>query len=537
MTKLSELSKFHGRIQNYQRFFIIATDNGYDFSTSDYINTSTSDYMFYLCWTRGPSGTPRFYFSADPDYMSAHSRECHYGIAWFKKLSNNKVVHVSDTTEQPDMTIELVNNALGDLFVGTAYTIGGSPPIYFAKHFSPSTDRLQRLQRNMILDQEYIIPFNVCYEGSTALTSSATYLDTNDYVTSDSLASLMATGTGKYQGCITNSDGRAFESILVHLIDGESGKILIERGRGETSAVAWTGTHYVYIFNRTSDTNYDNINSVSGLKSGIDIYLMTEPSSTYPKSFYNLEIAYHPNEYSRQVEYYSTETGKLTNSYPEYGPSYLFLTNNKPNTFTTETLYGGKLTLKGIDEQYTDHCFTTSYEANQGVIYRYCGKNETCGPCMTGVETCIVKGNGYQEVADGNDPMTTEVENKDWNTDNEVWNKQVPTIWSYVSYALLGVFMLTYVIWFGVFANELSTVTNIDQFHDWKKEYRGTIKAAIGDGVMIGIVFLATIGLVLVSAFAGKDRSIFPFVKYDRSVFNPPPGYVFEGSPTEKNPE
>lgn len=535
MTILQEIAKGRGNIHFYHKFFVIATANGYDFASSDYVNTSTENFTFFLCWT-SVNGKPYFYFCSDPDYMAPNSFEGHNGVAWFKRSSNDRIYHASDTTEQPDMYIELINNDVGDLFIGSpSYTIGDtSSPLYFFKNHTGTTDRGQRLQKNMILNQEHILPINIEYSGSTTLNATTTYLDLDDYVTSGNLSSIMVPGPGNYQGCITNSDGSVIENILIHLIDTESNKISFSRGRGETEPVEFLGTHYVYIFTRNNPDNYDNINLVTGLKSGIKVNLMVEPAHAHIKSFYNLKMAYQEQEFSRQVSYYSNETGKLTNNYPDYGMIYLFLTDNKPDTLTSETLYGGKLILKGTDDRYSDRFFTTAYEANQGVLYRYCGANETCGNCMTGREICYVKANGYQEVADGGEPMTYQIDDSNWNQDNETWNKDFPTYLSYTSYALIGIFMLTYVIWYAVFGTELSTVMNIDRFNNWPREYKNTILAAEITGAFIGAVFLGVFGLMVASAYQPGGNKIFPFVEFNRGDYNPPPGYIFEDSPTEE---
>jgi len=535
MVEYTSFAKGRGKIHKHHRFLVIATSDGYDFANSDYINTSTENFTFYLCWGRVNS-RPIYFFSADLDHMSSSNIEGHYGVAWFKKTTNDRIYHVSDNTEQPDIYIELINNALGDLFLGATYQLGSHSPLYFLKHSTPTNNRYQRLMENILKIKEYILPFSIEYYGSTPLAATAKYLVLTDYVTSGNLSSITASGTGKYQGYITNSDGSIFEHVLIHFIDSESNKVVLERGRGISEARAWTGVHYFYIFSRASVENYDDIQSISGLENGIKIRLMVEPKHAMFKSFYNIDMAYHTQEFSRKIAYYSNETGNLTNGYPDHVKSYLILTDDKPDTLTTDTLLGGKLTLKGTVDRYSDQYFTTAHEANQGVLYRYCGENESCGPCMTGQSTCFVKADGYQEVADGNDPLSSQVDHINWNEDNILWNKNFPNYLSYISYALLIIFMLTYVIWYAVFGSELSTVSNIDSFHDWPNEYRTTLKTAIGTGVLIAVVFLGVFGLMIVSAYQTDGNSIFPFVKFERSVYNPPPGYIFENSPTESPP-
>lgn len=526
MATITNLKKGHGKI-GMQRFCIIAKPNGYDFSGSNYIKNST-EYTFYLCHGQ-VNGNTILYFSADPDHGIASRTENMHGIAWFLKDGNNKV----KLSTNQSISFSIDNQNLRDLFVGAPYDIVGSPSLFFIKDDKTKTDRNQRRINNMVVSgQEYLRPVSYFGTGTGPLTSVTDYIDLDDYVSSDNYESVSNNTTGKLQCYITDGNGN-MESALAQFYDSETNRIHLIRGLGSTTATTFSGTHYIYIFNPVHLDNFDNINDISGLKTGISLYLVTEPNLSYVKSFYPIKHAYDPYNFSNQIDYYENDSWQQKYNYPDYMRSYLFSVGTTPDNITTRTTLGGKSIIKG-ENVYSDHYFTTPREANQGVIYRYCTENESCGNCMSN-GICYVKANGYEALLVGDEPLTSQNENDDWNYDNKLWNRDIPTYISYITYGFVGALTICYIAWYGAFAAKLSTVVNIDSFYNWQYEEQQTILGAKIIGGLVAAVFVGVLATIIISAYGKSSNFTFPFVEYDRSKYNPPPGYVFEDSPTENS--
>lgn len=527
MTIETQLQKYLGQTLDQRRYSIVLIPNGtYNFSTSDYIQTGVSDPVFYLV-EHMVNGSLKTIITSHTDHIINSDRENTYGLVNFVQTRN-----FSFKSQLSSLEINLKHSYMTKPYSGLDMSLDGSNNLLIYKKNSSTTVD----PPGSIIDDNKTILRPISWSGTTTtdtLTSTVNYIDLDNFTTSDPYSLIKSGGYAK----ITN--GSLTETIFIFFYDTVSNTIEIKRGQLGTTARSWNGTFEVIIFNQTHPDNYDSISSDSDLVSGFKVYLVPHSQESYPRSFITMNRLYDPDSYNGTTVY-SYDTGKQYYRFPYATDHFLFINNTYPAALVTDNVNNRVLKDRN---QYTDVFYTNPYDADQGYIYDYCNRQETCGTCMGNTpdesDNCMVSATAY-DVSDSREPLTYGKDygsyDKNWNEKNKLQNHTVPIALC----AGCGFFiLLTFIVYLGLMGDFIDKAGKGKYMnHDFTEEKRHIHSAAVGFGVTSSLIVLATVGIIIASLIQGRKDSgdrFFPSVNYDRSTYNPPPGYTFINAPSSKN--
>jgi len=536
--KKDQLQKGRGKVKKEHLYSFVFVPNGkYTFTNTKYIDSTDNDPVFYMIHDK-INGKNQAVISNHTDRLNTSSWEGNYGMLWFTRVDDFTFKAHSNGSEKVDLTIKLEHPYMDQVFIGKdGYYVSGEPDVSIQIRDTSKTSNVSFAPSIVDDDKSVLRPITVSLETTTdTISSSDDYIDISGYTTSDSKSRI------PNHGFATIHNGSVTEYVLITFYDPVSEKIKVKRGQCGTTARNWSGNYYIDIENKNHPDNYEKPFSVSNLMNGLDVYVVPHPRDAYFTSYFNLDLAYDYSEFLRAKTVYTYETGKTTFKYPWGVNHYLFLKKEYPAKLTTSThSKNSKTVIKG-GKEITDNYFTDPYEADQGFLYDYCESSQNCGPCMGNVRdevnTCLVKADAWN-VDEENDKKITEDNNYD--SKNKNWNKKNKTDNQTISFfgglAVLGTSAILLFAYIGVAAQFTSNSKNgyyVDyDFTQEMREYRFTI---ILLGILTAIIFLGTASWTGYSMLhkpgSDKDR-FFPIINYNRGVYNPPPGYTFQGAPSQ----
>lgn len=543
MTVLDQLRKVRGKIPLNARVMVIAVPNGYSFgSTSVYKSTSNSDPFFFLS-SGIIGGKHTAFLSSDADSTMESAYESMHGIMYFITKGKGKIISLAQSNQNLNLKLELTNINIEDLYAGLPYKLSKSPPLNIVSRDTSKTG--SQLRPSYIKHSKNYQMNPISYKATTAagtISIGADYIDLSGYTSSDSTTNIPAQGFLQ----IINTAGTISEWCRYDFYDTVTQKITLERrGALGDTAKTWSGSFDVFIWNPAHPDNFTLLKNISGLESGLDFYLVPEPHEAYPKPQLTLALLYDSSNYYNKTKVYHPNTTLEMFDYSTIAvPWALFCRDEYPAALTTNmSSFSNKITNKGNNSKVSDIFFTTPYEADQGFLYNYCGTNEYCGSCMGDTKDsknkCFVTSDAWFKVQKGEEGIA-EAEsydkNDEWNKLNTAQNYYVPWVLMVFFAVITLLFMLIYGGLLGKFINLLKTDPYVDtKFDNWTAESITIKHTGITCGVLVGLILVSVIPLIVIASIRDpKDNNarIFPITNYDRSVYNPPPGYTFVNSPS-----
>jgi len=533
MTRLSQLqNKFKGQLLDDRLYLPILVSNGtYDFSSSDYIESSSAtDNVFYIV-QHIVNGVPTMVISANTDHGLSSPSQGMAGAIYFTKKDNFSIQSASDGISG---SIQLYHNSLNKMYLGQPNSLVGDNGLLIFKN---NTDTTVPPPSAIDNDNKSTLR-SVFYEGVTttdSLTTTSVTLDVGSYTSSQSTNLIPTTGLA------TLSNGVFYEHVLVTYYDPVSNKARIERGYMDSVALTWAGTFTVTFWYPTQINNYDSLSANDNLVAGFDVYLIPHSKDAYLRSYMTLNRMYDYDYYTAATPVWSFETGNLVYRSEYFVDNFLFLNNVTPEALTSNTV-NGKYVLKDSN-QFSNYIFSNPYEADQGYIYDYCTTNQTCGTCMGNTpdnsNNCMVDPTAYDSNSDQN-PLTYGPnygsENANWNNRNKFNNFYIPLGLVAGAGFFVLVMFIVYVGVMGTFIHECQT--GHFNNHDFTDELRITKTTTGAMAGLSAIVFIGTVIWVIMSIVEGEkgaSKRFFPTTNYKRSIYNPPPGYTFVNAPSSSN--
>jgi hypothetical protein len=532
MTRLSKLSDhFKGPALKDKLYNIVLVSNG-SHDIKDYVDIDNSlDTIFYIVKHK-VNGVDTMVISSHTDHILSSEYENTEGIAYFVK-NDDFTLRSIDT----DAIIKLGHNHLSKMYIGQKHSLKGDNNLLIFKN-NTSTDAPVP---SAIDDTNKTTLRSLAYEGTTTtetLLLDDLTLSIGNFTSTQNINLIPKTGI------LTIYEGVYQEFIKYSHYDPVSNKIRFEkRGYMDSVAKAWIGTFKIAIWNQTHIDNHDHLSANIDLVSAFDVFLVPQSKDCYLRSYMTLNRMYDYDNYTGATQVRSYKTGKSTYRHDYIVDMYLFLNDIYPASLTSDRV-NGKYVKKGSN-QYTDIIFSHPHEADQGYIYDYCDINETCGTCMGNTpddsDNCMVNSTAYN-IGSDQDPLTYGPnygsEHKNWNQYNKTMNHWLPIYLAAVSGAFMIITFIAYVIRMSNFTHTVGrgTYTHLD--HDFTDELSESKRVMIGAGIFSVLIFAVTAGLGAYSVVEGKKSSgkrIFPAINYDRSIYNPPPGYTFVNAPSSKN--
>ena len=530
-----------GKILKGGRYILVTTAGSYDYgSNSAYLNTSNTDEISHLC-QGNIAGTDQAFLTSSPDNMYGSSIEDLGGVIYFKK-SGDYLKSCPQNDKNLGLKIKLVHDHLDELYVGTPYKLESSNQGLLVQKRDTSDTDDQEIYKKIRSDKNYTL--NPVKFKATTLTASISqnddHLDFSSFTFSKSPSVYV-----RPEGHVLLTDGTLEEWARFSYFDPIDNRLwLSARGMFGTTAREWSGSVEIHIYNGSLLENYDQLNGISGMKTGLNWYILPEPSETYLRPQTTLKYLYDYPNYFRATSVYHADTGKQVTEYSSHPLTWhLYYTRKIPGNLSDDmSSYNNKIVIKGTGNTYSDRWFVNVHDADQGYFYDYCERNETCGSCMGNVantgNVCFVKADGFVAAQKGDDALD-EKENKNWNRRNEEENFYVPII--AVSFVFITTLMMAifYTAYFVRFQTSLNSDPNIDKkMNGWGAENERIHHWGIGWGIPTGFIYLGLVAIIIIAVTQkpGDPKArIFPIVNYNRSVYNAPPGYTFVDAPGSKD--
>ena len=513
------------------KYHIVGFDNNTQ-DLDDYLESGDTNGMF-LVTTQMVGGSSRLVVTAHTDDVMPSELEGQRGMAEFHKkgrfLMESSPVHENDFSG----TVELSDTGMNRLYIGRNLSLVNPTQFLIRKNVTTNTvEPPVNIENTDVRKRLY----QVCYTMTTTtdtLSGSEQVVDFANYSSSQS-TSLVPSSC---YALIT--DGTSTEYVKVNYYDSVTGKADLTRGVYGTAAKVWTGTFSVNFFIRNHLDNYDNMTST--IASGINFYLIPHSKNGYLRSYRRLYDSYDVTNYGQATVVRSPDhLGNPVLRQPHGVDHVLFLNQVYPDEISS-TMVGDY--VQKSSTHYSNKVFSSPYESDIGYWYNYCDTSETCGNCMgntpDGSENCLVDPTAYDPNS-GNPPLTYgsdyRSENANWNSRNRLQNHWIPIGLCAGAGFFVVIMFIAYVAMMGIFITKVKE--NRYMMHDFTDEQKRVNSVTKGLGAMSAIIFVATGVWVIWSIIEGKKSNgnrFFPATNYNRSIYNPPPGYTFVNAPSQKN--
>lgn len=531
MTEIEVTSNFRGQVLNGMKYHIIGFDNGTQ-DLSDYLESGDTGMMF-LVTTQIVGGISRLVLTSHTDDVMPSDIEGQRGMTEFHKkggwVLESSPVHENDYSG----TVEVSDSGMNRLFIGRTLSLKKPSEFLIRKNAAGNT---VEPPVNIVDESVRKRLYQVCYTMTTTtdtLTSAEQVIDLANYTSSQSTSLIP-------QSCYALiTDGSVTEYVRVNYYDPISGKADVTRAVYETTAKVWTGTFSVYFFHRNHLDNYDNMTGT--IASGINFYVIPISKNGWFRSYRSVYDSYDVTSYGQVTKVRSPDhLGNPVLRQPGSVDNILFLNKVYPDEVSATTV--GKYVQKS-STRYSNKVFSSPYESDIGYLYSYCDSGQTCGNCMGDTpdnsNNCLVNPTAYDPNS-GDTPLTYGAdygsENANWNSRNKLQNHYIPIGLCVGAGFFVLVMFITYVSMMGVFMEKVKE--NKYMKHDFTEEQKKIGGVTKGLGAMSVIIFIGTIVWVVLSIVEGKKSNgwrFFPATNYNRSIYNPPPGYTFVDAPNQKN--
>jgi hypothetical protein len=275
--------------------------------------------------------------------------------------------------------------------------------------------------------------------------------------------------------------------------------------------------------------------------SGLDVYIIPFSLNGWLRSYRRLYDSYDYVSYGQTIKVRHPEyNGNPVFRQPHEVDNLFFINTKLPDEIMERTV--GKYVLKNSNH-YSNEVFSVPYESDIGYLYDYCETGKTCGNCMGNTsdesDICLVDPTAFD--SDSNVSPLTDAANygsvdANWNSRNKLQNHTIPIALC----AGLGIFVLImFIVYVGMMGSFTAKVKeNKFMDHDFTEEQMTIKKSTKALGALSGLVFAGTIAWAIYSIIEGKKsagKRFFPATNYNRSVYNPPPGYTFVNAPSQTN--
>ncbi len=531
MSESEVTSNFRGLVTDGMKYLIVGFDNGTQ-DLSDYLQSGDTGKMF-LITTQVVGGISRPVITAHTDDVMPSEIEGQRGMTELHKKSGfvleSSPVHEDDFSG----TIEVSDTGMNRLYVGRPLSLVNPTQFLIRKNASGNTAEPPVCIVDTSIRKRL---YQVCYTMTTTtdtLSSAEQVVDFSNYTSSQSTSIVP-------QSCYALiTDGTSNEYIRVNYYDPVSGKADLTRGVFESTAQVWNGTFSICFFNRNHLDNYDNVTST--IASGINFYVVPHSKNGWLRSYRRLYDAYDYPNYGQVTKVRSPDHwGNPVLRQPHAVDHVLFLNEVYPDDVSS-TMVGNYVQKSSV--RYSNKVFSQPYDSDIGLWYDYCDTGETCGNCMGNTpdesDNCLVDPTAYDPDSESA-PLTYgedyKSEGANWNSRNRLQNHYIPIGLCVGAGFFVLIMFIAYVAMMGKFVAKVKE--NRYMMHDFTDEQKKVGGMTKGLAAMSALIFAGTAAWAIWSIIEGKKsdgKRFFPATNYNRSVYNPPPGYTFINAPNQEN--